>query len=108
MLTAAVLKLAAIIAVAAALIAAALAPVRSDASTMRANAAHRCAEDDPCWRWPRMGNHRRGVTLLSGRTVIVAPCRFARLARRDRIDWTHTKPLRGDGWAIRHCRRIGR
>lgn len=41
-----------------------------------------CAEDDPCWNWAKMGNHRRGVILLDGTPKVVGPCGFNRL-------WAH-------------------
>jgi hypothetical protein len=68
------------------------------------HAQDRCIEDDPsgCWSWSKHGNQRRGITTTSGRHIVVGPCRFAKLDRRDRIDRTQTPKLKGDGWARRH------
>lgn len=64
-----------------------------------------CMEDAPCWTWPTMGNRRRGIVSMSGARVIVGACRFARMARRGRIDWSRTDRLRGDRYARRQgCR----
>lgn len=63
-----------------------------------------CQEDAPCWRWPTMGDHKRGVFIAQRhgtRHAVVGPCRFARLAKSGRLDST-TPRLRGDGWAINH------
>ena len=67
-----------------------------------ASATSSCAEDDQCWTWPTMGNHRRGVVTMHGNLPVVGPCRFARMARRHAIDWSSTPRLRGDRWAIAH------
>ena len=61
----------------------------------RASAAQAtCHEDEHCWQWPTMGNHRRGVTTIGGRFLIVGPCRFAHI--RPRIDWSRTRHLPRD------------
>lgn len=62
-----------------------------------------CAEDRPCWNWAKMGDGNRGVTLTSGRHVVVGCERFARLDRRDRIDWATTPRFKGDRTARKRC-----
>lgn len=62
-----------------------------------------CAEDEPCWRWPTMGNLQRGVYLYERKRVrIVDACDFAWFDFRARIDWSRTRHLPGDGFARRH------
>lgn len=50
----------------------------------RASAAEpaRCAEDQPCWSWPTMGNRHRGA--VGGR--VVGPCAFLRLPSAERLN----------------------
>jgi hypothetical protein len=74
------------------------------ARTATIASAGSCAEDAPCWVWSTMGNHKRSVATRDGAWhVVVGPCRFARLAHGDYIDWSRTPHLRGD-WT---ARRIG-
>lgn len=70
-----------------------------------------CHEDEACWNWRTMGNHRRGITTLDtlhvrangtvrvtrGRRLIVNALAFDRLNRAFRIDWNRTRMLHGDG-----------
>lgn len=42
-----------------------------------------CTEDMSCWRWPTMGNHKRGI-LVHGKRSIVGPRAFCRLPARIR------------------------
>ncbi len=56
-----------------------------------------CQEDAPCWNWRTMGDHKRGVVLLSGRHLVVGPVRYDRLNSALRIDWSRTPKLKGDG-----------
>jgi hypothetical protein len=69
-----------------------------------------CAEDEPCWNWATMGNHRRGVVTLEGDPLVVGPCRFQRLwyrgllrysVRFDGVSYPTLDRLRGDGTARR-------
>lgn len=63
--------------------------------------SQRCVEDDPCFTWSTMGNHRRGVRTLDGRKLVVGVCRFKRLAAAGRLAYW---PMRGDIPAIqREC-----
>jgi hypothetical protein len=64
--------------------------------------APRCQEDAPCWHWPTMGNHKRGIVTMNGTPLVVGPCRFARMMRAGNIDYQPTDYLRGDRWAMRH------
>jgi len=57
-----------------------------------------CHEDQPCWSWSTMGNHKRGVTVNGVRRV-VGPCQFAKLVARKTVTY---RPMRGDRWAINH------
>lgn len=61
-----------------------------------------CTEDMACWSWPRMGNHQRGVFNQHKASVVVGPCRFHRMDRHGRIDWSITEHLHGDRWARKH------
>jgi hypothetical protein len=72
-------------------------------SPTKGQTAAECFEDMPCWRWSEMGNRKRGVTLKSGRVVVVHWGRMIRLDSRCRIDWTVTPRLKGD--PPRVCRR---
>lgn len=70
-----------------------------------------CQEDQLCWNWRTMGDHRRGITTLPvlyvradgtvgvhpGRRLAVGACAFDRLNRAFRIDWNRTRMLHGDG-----------
>jgi hypothetical protein len=86
--------------------------IPSDAPTQRALTAHtttidvvaRCAEDDPCWTWSRMGNRRRGVLDLStGQRVVVGPCTFRHMWLNGNADVSSaSERMRGDWWAIHH------
>jgi hypothetical protein len=72
-----------------------------DSDGKRGNA---CMEDNPCWNWAKMGNHRRGVVLLDGTPMVVLPCGFNRLwaigAIRHRLDgYKMNDRLRGDRFA---------
>ena len=62
-----------------------------------------CHEDEPCWTWSKMGNLKRGVTIVKrdGSTAhrVVGVCRFQRLARRGALD-SSTPRLRGDRYAL--------
>lgn len=63
----------------------------------------RCHEDMRCWRWSTMGGLERGVYLAHHRArVVVEPCGFAFADYSGAIDWTRTKPLRGDAYARAH------
>ena len=55
-----------------------------------------CAEDQPCWNWRTMGNHKRSIVLTNGRRIVVGPASFDGIRREGRIDWTRTPRLRGD------------
>lgn len=66
-------------------------------------ASPRCYEDQPCWAWSKMGNHKRGIVLKNGRRAVVGVQRFKRLDSKRRIDWTATPRLRGD-WTARQYR----
>jgi hypothetical protein len=69
-------------------------------------AVTRCAEDDACWTWSRMGNRRRGIVTRWGTPLVVGPCRFARLRRAGRVDYPRFARMKGDAWAMQHgCRR---
>jgi hypothetical protein len=63
-----------------------------------AEAPTRCAEDQPCFSWSTMGDHRRGVTI-DGHTRVVGPCAFQRLVYERGIT---VRPLHGDGYALRY------
>lgn len=90
-----------------------LAPASADASPVR------CMEDQPCWSWSTMGNHKRGIYLSNPRAIrslferrrnravftadkhriVVGPCGYALLPGYIR----QANPrLRGDWWALRH------
>jgi hypothetical protein len=62
--------------------------------------AHVCAEDDACWTWPTMGNHKRGVVGFTGARRVVGPCQYSRLVRYGLLS-PRTPRLRGDYLAIR-------
>lgn len=68
-----------------------------------------CAEDDPCWTWPQMGNRKRGVVSLHGTPLVVGSCRYARMyARAKALGMARLlgPALRGDAWARAHgCER---
>lgn len=71
------------------------------ACAVPANAAQqRCMEDQPCWTWSKMGNHKRGVTTAGGKLLVVGPCRFATLYVKGAL--ADTPRMRGDWWAIHH------
>jgi hypothetical protein len=86
------------------------APTPQDSPTKGSTAAAQCMEDEPCWKWSRMGNRKRGV-VLDGRLVIVGRCRFARLVFNDRLKFgngeTETTQLPGDGYALKFAARGG-
>lgn len=44
-------------------------------------AATACQEDDPCWRWPTMGNRKRGVVTMWGTPKVVTCGDFRYLHR---------------------------
>jgi hypothetical protein len=75
--------------------------IPTDALASPEKAGKACLEDQPCFRWSNMGNGARGVTLTSGRHVVVSVCRFQRLDHRGRIDWQATPHLKGDSYARR-------
>jgi hypothetical protein len=60
-----------------------------------------CHEDEPCWVWSKVGNHKRGV-IVAGKLRVVGPCQFAKLGHAKRID-SATPRLRGDVWAHWIC-----
>ena len=60
-----------------------------------------CHEDEPCWVWSKIGNHKRGVTV-AGKLRVVGPCQYAKLAHAGRLDKS-TVTLRGDVWAHWTC-----
>lgn len=66
-----------------------------------ASAAIRCHEDQACWSWSTMGNHKRGVVTMAGNRRIVGPCQFERLVREHWIDLRGQR-MKGDAWAIDH------
>lgn len=72
----------ALIASAAAVLVPAIGYETANASTGAIQPAPFCAEDNPCWNWAKMGNHKRGVVLVDGTPKIVGPCGFNRL-------WAH-------------------
>lgn len=55
-----------------------------------------CNDDQPCWNWRAMGNHRRAIVLTNGRRLLVNGLSFDGYRREHRIDWTRTPHLRGD------------
>jgi hypothetical protein len=59
--------------------------------------AHSCMDDQACWNWRTMGNHKRAITTNGGRTLVVGPARFDRANRGFYIDWARTPALKGDG-----------
>lgn len=60
-----------------------------------------CAEDNPCWNWTYMGDHRRGIQGL-----IVSPCRFQRLILSGKINYRRSDIMKGDDLAMRiNCHR---
>jgi hypothetical protein len=73
-------------------------------STTTVDIVARCAEDDPCWTWSRMGNHRRAVLdLASGRRVVVSPCTFRHMWMNGNAALSkRSEQMRGDWWAIHH------
>lgn len=83
-------------------------------SALGASPARTCFEDEPCWNWATMGNHKRGVVTTDGTPLVVGPCRFARMWERGRLRYSVRfngrtyvllERLKGDGWARRHgCR----
>lgn len=73
--------------------------------------ASRCQEDQHCWNWATMGNHKRGVVTLHGTLLVVGPCRFRRLHAEGEVVYTtvmdgktypQNQRLRGDAWALAH------
>jgi hypothetical protein len=71
---------------------------------MAAAATPDCYEDQPCFVWSKIGNHKRGVNVWQGGIVVtrvVGPCTYAKLYYAKRIDSTTVK-LRGDWWARHH------
>jgi hypothetical protein len=76
------------------------APVVRTAAIRTIDLAPRCVEDDACWTWSTMGNHRRGV-LVSGARRVVGPCTYRKLVLAGLVD-RKAEPLRGDSWAIQH------
>ena len=65
-----------------------------------------CLEDEPCWSWSTMGNHKRAVKTDGGRLLVVGPCRFRRLDKAGLIDWARTGDMNGDSWARKNgCKR---
>lgn len=72
--------------------------------TTTVDLATRCAEDDPCWTWSRMGARRRSVLDLStGQRVVVSPCTFRHMWINGNADVSGAaERMRGDWWAIHH------
>jgi hypothetical protein len=72
--------------------------------TTTVDIAARCAEDDPCFTWSKMGDRRRGVLdLASGRRVVVGPCTFRHMWMNGNADLSKSSErMRGDWWAIHH------
>jgi hypothetical protein len=66
-------------------------------------AARPCMEDAACWRWPTMGNHKRGIVLRDGRTAIVGPCGYVRARRTHALDPKRSGHVPGDADARRAC-----
>lgn len=72
-----------------------------------------CFEDEPCWRWPTMGNRMRGVVTMHGTPLIVTARRFCRLYAHRNLDRYPFNPaaergdgwLPGDGWVLARCGR---
>lgn len=70
----------------------------------RGMAARQCHEDQACWNWAKMGNHKRGIVLNTPdgeptRTAVVGVCQFNLHDLAGWIDWQHTPHLRGDKFA---------
>lgn len=63
-----------------------------------ASASSRCHDDQPCWIWSKMGDHKRGVILSDGTRRVVGPCAFARLRDAGRLSARNPR-LRGDWFA---------
>lgn len=59
-----------------------------------------CEEDDPCWTWPTMGHHNRGV-YVRGQLRVVNACTYRKLRVAGLLD-ARTERLRGDAWAVKH------
>lgn len=68
-----------------------------------------CHEDAPCWNWATMGDHKRGVIIIAGRSrtgkdltrkVVATPCEYQHL-RRAGLVHASTPHLRGDATAMR-------
>lgn len=70
-----------------------------------------CFEDEPCWRWPTMGNHRRGVVTMNGTPLVVTVRRFCRLYLHGNLDRYPFNPdsrpgdgfVPGDWVALHRC-----
>ena len=63
-----------------------------------------CYEDQPCFVWSKIGNHKRGLNIWKRGIVVfrvVGPCTYAKLYYSHRIDSSNDK-LRGDWWARHH------
>jgi hypothetical protein len=91
------------LAVTAALVLALLGILSAAMMPARAAASVRCLEDEPCYRWDTMGNHRRGVFVIGRRArIVVSTCGYARVHAR--IDWTRTTHVRGDYYALHACK----
>jgi hypothetical protein len=72
------------------------------ASLASADAPRTCQEDMACWEWSTMGNLDRGVTLKSGRRMVVDASRFCRLELAHKINWRASPRLKGDWIARTH------
>ena len=55
-----------------------------------------CHEDQPCWNWRTMGNHKRGIVTTDGRYRVVGPRMFNRYRDAGHINFTHCPRLPGD------------
>lgn len=68
-----------------------------------ANTTHKshCAEDDPCWNWAIMGNHKRGWVGPWGSPHIGSICRFTNaLAHHKIFRYAKTQFQPGDVTAL--------
>lgn len=74
-----------------------------------ASAAQPCLEDQPCWSWSQMGNHKRGIVTVWGNPAVVGPCGFYRHYVKARsvgmgryfLRSNHVRGLHGDSYALR-------
>ncbi len=60
-----------------------------------------CHEDEACWNWVTMGNHRRGIMTIGGRRVVVSACAYRRMHTARTIDHRASGHFLGDALALR-------